>query len=35
MKANAEKMSDRALKLRNEIKKARVEISAGKKKIAI
>lgn len=34
MKAKAEKMSDRALKLRNEIKKARTLISAGKKKIA-
>jgi large subunit ribosomal protein L28 len=34
MKAKVEKMSDRALKLRNEIKKARTLISAGKKKLA-
>jgi large subunit ribosomal protein L28 len=35
MKAKADTMSARALKLRNEIKKARVLISAGKKKLAV
>lgn len=35
MKAKTEKLSERALKLRNEIKKARVLISAGKKKLAV
>ena len=35
MKAKTDKMSDKALKLRNEIKKARAAISAGKKKIAL
>jgi large subunit ribosomal protein L28 len=35
MKAKTEKMSDKTLKLRNEIKKARTLISAGKKKVAL
>jgi large subunit ribosomal protein L28 len=35
MKAKAEKMSEKALKLRNEIKKARTLISAGKKKVVL
>jgi large subunit ribosomal protein L28 len=34
MKAKIEKMSDRALRLRNEIKKARTLISAGRKRLA-
>ena len=34
MKAKDEKMTERGLKLKNEIKKARKLISAGKKKIA-
>jgi large subunit ribosomal protein L28 len=35
MKAKTEKMSEKTLKLRNEIKKARTLISAGKKKVAL
>jgi large subunit ribosomal protein L28 len=35
MKAKTEKLSERAQKLRNEIKKARTLISAGKKKLAV
>ena len=35
MKAKTEKMSDKTLKLRNEIKKARTLISAGKKKVVL
>ena len=35
MKAKTETLSPRATKLRNEIKKARVLISAGKKKLAV
>lgn len=34
MKAKIEKMSDRALRLRNEIKKARTLISSGRKRLA-
>ncbi|NDF14521.1 50S ribosomal protein L28 [bacterium] len=34
MKAKVEKMSDRALRLRNEIKKARTLISSGRKRLA-
>lgn len=34
MKAREDKLSPKALKLRNEIKKARTAISAGKKKVA-
>jgi large subunit ribosomal protein L28 len=35
MKAKTEKMSEKTLKLRNEIKKARTLISAGKKKVVL
>ncbi|NDG84158.1 MAG: 50S ribosomal protein L28 [Proteobacteria bacterium] len=35
MKAKTESLSERAQKLRNEIKKARTLISAGKKKLAV
>jgi large subunit ribosomal protein L28 len=35
MKAKTEKMSDKTIKLRNEIKKARTLISAGKKKVVL
>ena len=35
MKAKVENLSERAQKLRNEIKKARTLISAGKKKLAV
>jgi large subunit ribosomal protein L28 len=35
MKAKNDKMSAKTLKLKNEIKKARTAISAGKKKLAI
>jgi large subunit ribosomal protein L28 len=35
MKAKTEKMTEKALKLRNEIKKARTLISAGKKKVVL
>ncbi len=35
MKAKTEKLSDKTLKLRNEIKKARTLISAGKKKVVL
>ena len=34
MKAKEEKLSPKVLKLKNEIKKARTAISAGKKKVA-
>jgi ribosomal protein L28 len=34
MKAKEEKLSPKVLKLKNEIKKARRDISAGKKKVA-
>jgi large subunit ribosomal protein L28 len=35
MKAKTEKMTEKTLKLRNEIKKARTLISAGKKKVVL
>jgi len=35
MKAKTEKMSDKTIKLRNEIKKARTLMSAGKKKVVL
>lgn len=35
MKAKNDKLSPKALKLKNEIKKARTAISAGKKKLAV
>ena len=35
MKAKTEKMTEKALKLRNESKKARTLISAGKKKVVL
>jgi large subunit ribosomal protein L28 len=35
MKAKSEKMTERGLRLKNEIKKARTALSSGKKKIAL